>query len=136
MKRSRLVPLSPAQREIMDIIWDRGEMTATEVRNILAKRRSVARNTVRTIIMRMENKGWLTHRDVGRTFLYSAVLPREATIGQRVVEVVDTVCGGSAKTLMTALLDYRGLTKTEVVGIRAMINQPKRKKAGGRKRKI
>ena len=52
----------------------------------------------------MEEKGWITHREEGRTFLYSAAQPRQATIGQRVGEVVETVCGGSAETLVTVLL--------------------------------
>jgi len=134
MNKARLVPLSPAQREIMDIIWDTGEVTASQVRKVLCGRRKVARNTVRTIIMRMELKGWLKHRVVGRTFIYTAILPKKATIGQRVVEIVDTVCDGSAETLMTALLEYRGLSKQEADRIRTMISQAKRKKAGKRKK--
>src|SRR5690348_15818790 len=109
-ERSRGLPeLTPAQGEIMEIIWQRGELSASEVRRVLSKRRRVARNTVRTLLERMEEKGWITHREEGRTFLYEAAQPRQATIGQKVREVVETVCGGSAEALVSALLDYRGL---------------------------
>ena len=87
--------LTPAQREIMEIIWERGELSASEVRRILSQTRPVARNTVRTLIERMEEKGWITHRPDGRTFLYSAAQQRNVRIGQKVREVIETVCGGS-----------------------------------------
>ena len=125
-RRTRLPDLSPAQREIMEIIWQQGEVTASAVRKLLAAKRKVARNTVRTLLERMEEKGWLTHRTEGRTFLYSAAQPRDATIGQRVADVVDHVCGGSPETLVTALLDYRGLSAGELSRIRAMLDDAKK----------
>jgi predicted transcriptional regulator len=88
---------------------------------VLARARPVARNTVRTLLERMEEKGWITHREDGRTFLYSAAQPRQATIGQKVQQVIETVCGGSAEALVTALLDYRGLSPGELHRIRHML---------------
>ncbi len=120
-KRIELPELTPAQGEIMDIVWELGEVSASEVRRALARTRAVARNTVRTLLERMEEKGWITHREDGRTFLYSAAQPRQATIGQKVQEVVETVCGDSAEALVTALLDYRGLSSGELDRIRQML---------------
>src|SRR5205085_3338977 len=102
-KRSNLPDLSPAQREIMEIVWDRGEVTALDVRRILSRTRKVARNTVRTVLERMEDKGWLKHTAEGRTFLYRAARPRNDTVGQKVHEIVETICGGSPETLVSAL---------------------------------
>jgi BlaI family penicillinase repressor len=53
--------LSPAQREIMDLVWAQGEVTASELRALLPQDRDLARNTVRTMLERMEVKGWLQH---------------------------------------------------------------------------
>jgi BlaI family penicillinase repressor len=128
-KQSDLPELSPAQREIMEIVWERGEVTATEVRRILARARKVARNTVRTLLERMEDKGWLEHRAEGRTFLYTAARPRHDTVGQKVREIVETVCGGSPEALVNALLDYRGLRPDELKRIRQILDQAKASKA-------
>jgi BlaI family transcriptional regulator, penicillinase repressor len=125
-------PLSPAQKEIMEIVWEKGEVAAIEVRQLLADGRELARETVRTVLERMEEKGWLKHRVVGRTFFYSAVVPREATAGQKVIELIDTVCGGSPERLMTALLDYRGLSAEEAARIEALIKRARDKKPGRR----
>lgn len=131
-KAQTLPPLSESQREIMEIIWDLGEATVSDVRDVLLRRRSVARNTVRTLIERMEEKGWLTHRHEERTYFYSAALPRDVLVGQKVVQVIDQVCGGSPETLMAALLDYRGMSTAELERVRKMLSDATaaRKKRG------
>lgn len=121
--RRALPSLSQAQREIMEIVWDRGEVSAIEVREILSTKRDLAKNTVRTLLERMEAKGWLKHREDGRTFFYAAAQPREASIGQKVREIVETVCGGSPEALVAALLDYRGLRADELKRIRQLLDQ-------------
>jgi BlaI family penicillinase repressor len=125
-------PLSTAQKEVMEIIWEKGEVAAVEVRGLLADGRELARETVRTVLQRMEEKGWIKHRVVGRTFFYSAVVPRDATAGQRVIELIDTLCGGSPERLMTALLDYRGLSAEEADRIETLIQQARGKTPGQR----
>ena len=128
MSKMPSTSLPPAQREIMEIVWDKGEVAAIEVRDIIAERRPVARETVRTILQRMEAKGWVKHRVVGRTHFYSAAMPREATVGHKVVELIDTICGGSPERLVTALLDFRGLSKAESERIQQLIENAKKKK--------
>jgi len=123
MKRLDLPDLSPAQRQIMEIVWERGEVTANQVRRLLSQKKNVARNTVRTLLERMEDKGWLTHSAQGRTFLYRAARPRHESIGQKVREIVETVCGGSPETLVAALLDYRGLRTGELKRIRQLLDE-------------
>lgn len=123
-----LAPLSPAQQELMEIVWQRGEVSASEVGRILAPRRRLARNTVKTLLLRMEEKGWLTHREDGRAHRYRPAVPRQVTIGKKVVELIDTLCGGSPEALMTALLDHRGLTDAEAKRIREMLDAARRGK--------
>lgn len=122
-QRRKLLDLSPAQREIMESIWTHGELSVSQTRAILSEERDVARNTVRTLLERMVEKGWLKYREDGRTYLYSAAVPRQTSIGERVIEVVDHVCGGSPEAMVTALLDYRGLTKEELSRIRQMLDK-------------
>jgi BlaI family penicillinase repressor len=121
--RRELPELTPAQGEIMEIVWDREEVSASEVRRILSRTREVARNTVRTLLERIEEKGWIKHREEGRTFLYSAAQPRQVTVGQKVQTLIETMCAGSPETLVTALLDYRGLSADELQRIRQMLSQ-------------
>ncbi len=120
---SELPELSPAQVEIMEIVWERVEVSAREVRDALAPTRPVSRNTVRTLLERMEQKGWLRHRVEGRTFLYSAACPRQESIRHKVRQIVETLCGGSPATLVAALLDDEGLDDAEIQRIRKLLNR-------------
>ena len=83
----------------------------------------------------MEEKGWLTHRVIGRTHFYSAVVPRDVSLGERVVEMIDNACGGSAEKLMVALMEYRGLSDEEVTRIRAMLEDAEQTRPSKRRRK-
>ena len=116
-----MVLVPHGERQVMEVVWERGEVTAKEAREAL--QREVARNTVRTLLERMEEKGWVTHREIGRAYLYRAARPREESIGRKVREIVDTVCGGSAESLVAALLDYRGLRPGELQRIRKMLEE-------------
>jgi BlaI family penicillinase repressor len=118
-------PLSRAEREIMELIWDRTEAGVLEITEVINKQRPVARNTVRTLMERMKEKGWLTHRVEGRSFVYAATVPREESLGQRVLDMVDKACGGNPEKLMMALLQYRGLSDEESKRIRTMLDEAK-----------
>jgi predicted transcriptional regulator len=123
MAKSGLPPLTAAQREIMEFVWARGEVTVSQIREALAGRRALARNTVQTMMARLEDKGWLRHREDGRTFVYSANVPRKVSLGARVAQMVDRLFAGSPEDMVTALIEYRGLTGEEAGRIRAMIEQ-------------
>ncbi len=116
-------PLSRSEREIMELVWDKTEAGVLEITKVINRQRPVARNTVRTLMERMKEKGWLTHRVEGRSFVYAATVPREESLGQRVLDMVDKACGGNPEKLMMALLQYRGLSDEESKRIRTMLDE-------------
>ncbi len=134
MAKADSSPLTDAQREIMEIVWERGEVTVSEVRNALAARRELARNTVQTMIVRLEEKGWLKHREEGRTFVYSADRPRRVSLGAKVAQMVDRLFAGSPEEMVTALIEYRGLSPDEAERIRDMIDEADTKQKRSTKR--
>ena len=115
--------LIKAQREIMEIVWAAGEVTVTEVRDALAKKRDLARNTIQTMMVRLDERGWLKHREQGRTFVYSAARPKTVSLGAKVSQMVDRLFAGSPENLVNALIEYRGLSADESERIRLMIEQ-------------
>jgi BlaI family penicillinase repressor len=125
--RKHLV-VSKAQLEIMNVVWDRGEATVAEVWDVLSQRRHVARNTVQTLMRRLEEKGWLRHRAVGNTFVYSAAVERAGTLQQIVSSLVDLAFAGSAEGLIMALLDGRGVTEQEARRIRSLVDSARKGK--------
>jgi predicted transcriptional regulator len=116
-------PLSEAQLEIMQIVWQHDEITVSDVWQAIAARRSVARNTVLTVMDRLEKRGWLSKRSVGNTHLYQATASERVTLGQAVRRFVDSTFGGSADALVMALLDGGGVSREEAARIRKRIDK-------------
>lgn len=135
MANQDMTPLTQAQREIMEVVWDEEEVTVTQVRDELGKRREVARNTIQTMIVRLEERGWLKHRVEGRTFWYSANRPRTASLGAKVAQMVDRLFAGSPEEMVTALMEYRGLSTDEADRIRKMIDAAETKSSKKANRK-
>jgi BlaI family transcriptional regulator, penicillinase repressor len=127
-----LPALSEAQIEIMNVVWDRGEVTVAEVWKALASRRTVARNTVLTMMERLQERGWLHCESGDRAFRYRAAVPREAVQGMMVRRLLDSAFNGSAEGLAMALLDGRGLTDDEAKRIRDLIGRAEQRRAEGK----
>ena len=126
---NRLPPLSEAQLEIMNVVWDRGEVSVGEVWAVLSEQRSVARNTVQTVMTRLGEKGWLKHRKQGRAFLFRASVARDSTLRVLVDRLVETAFSGSAEGLVLAMLEGRGLSDEEAVRIRNLINDARKERS-------
>lgn len=110
----------------MELIWDSSGISATEIRAQLDKKgRTLTRNTIRTMLMRMEEKGWVKHRLEGRTYCYQACHPRSTSVGRKVKELVDRLCGGKPQLLVNALLEEGNLTSKELDEIRALLENAK-----------
>ena len=124
--------MSEAQREIMEIFWQRGEAGVGEVWRTLVKRRQVARNTILTLITRLADKGWLVPRREGNAFRYTPAFPKQRSQAEEIRRLVDTVFDGSAECLVMTLLEGGGLSPDEAERIREMILAAQRK---GRKGK-
>jgi BlaI family transcriptional regulator, penicillinase repressor len=126
----KLPVLSEVQLEIMHVVWDGGEVTVTDVWTVLSQRRQVTRNTVLTLMDRLEKKGWLQRRAQGQTHYYTAAAARASTLGSVVRRLVDGAFAGSAEGLVLALLEGRGVSDEEAKRIRQLIDNTQ-----GRKKK-
>jgi len=115
--------LSPGQIEVMNIVWERGMATVGEVWSALSEQRKIARNTVQTVISRLEEKGWLGHEDNGGAFRYYPRQRRDSTLHTMVANLVDTAFAGSADSLVMALIDGRGISDAEASRIREIIER-------------
>jgi len=101
--RNTRPPLGDLEHELLTILWKHGEMTATAVRRHVA--RKLKDPTIRTVLRRLEEKGYVTHSVVSGTFIYHARKSAEATAATAVRGIVDRFCGGSLERVLEALVD-------------------------------
>jgi len=98
----------------MDHIWQHGPATAEDCRESLATSRPMKDSTIRTVLRRLEEKGYLTHDVEGRTFIYRASDARENVAVRAVKNIIDRFCGGSAEQLLLGMVDNEVLDRKQL----------------------
>jgi predicted transcriptional regulator len=118
--------LSRREREMMDVIYRRGEATAAQVREGLAEPPSDS--AVRTILRILEGKGHLTHRREGNRFVFSPTTPPGKARRSALRRVVDTFFADEPEEAFEALLDVSGrdLSEKELDRLSALIDKARK----------
>ncbi len=122
-KKTRQRNLSDVEQMVMDHIWAAGAVTAEDVREALAARHAMKDSTVRTVLRRLEEKGFLRHKVEGRTFLYRATHARQNIAARAVRHIVDRFCGGSVEQLLVGMVENEVLQPDELERLARKIAQ-------------
>jgi BlaI family transcriptional regulator, penicillinase repressor len=113
--------LSTAQLELMNILWEKGEATVTDIWSSLPKSRPLARTTVMTVLSRLAGKGILSRLKEKNEIVYRPAVPKDAVLGNLLTRLVDTAFAGSAANLVMTLVDARGISSKEATHLRKII---------------
>jgi predicted transcriptional regulator len=89
-----------------------GEATAEQVREDLG--RPLKDSTIRTVLRRLEEKGYLAHSVENRTFVYQPAESRQRVAGRAVQRIVDWFCDGSVEALLVGMVDSEVLDRAEL----------------------
>ena len=121
----RMSDLGELEREVMQLVWDGGDVTADAVRTRLD--RKPKESTVRTVLRRLEDKGYVTHAVSGRTFVFRAVASRGDVAARAVKHIVDWFCNGSLDEVLVGMADARMLDSRTLQMLRKRIANAKAK---------
>ena len=113
-KQPRPRNLGEVEQSVMDYVWSHGPSTAEECREALASSRPMKDSTIRTVLRRLEEKGYLTHTIEGRTFVYQASDARQNVAVRAVKGIIDRFCGGSAEMLVLGMVDNAVLNRKQL----------------------
>ena len=123
MARSNL-PLSPLEHEVMAILWRLGSATAAQVVEALPK--PLTNATVRTLLRRLEAKGYVRHRVEGRVFVYAPRVAETQAATGAVRRIVQRFFGGSTSKLLAGLVDEGLIDPAEVRRLSRRLKRTKR----------
>ena len=107
-------PLSELEHLVMDVLWKRSQSTAEDVREALAERHPMKDSTARTILKRLEEKGYIKHQVEGRTNVYKASEPQRSLAMSAVQQIIERLFGGSVEQLIVGMVDYELLDEEEL----------------------
>jgi len=107
--------------DIMNVLWDVGGATATEVQARLAD--DLAYNTVLTMLRILEEKGFVRHEEQGRAFRYLPRVARKTAKTSAVKRLVQKLFDGEARLLATELMSSRSLSDSDLRELRALLDE-------------
>jgi len=99
---------------LLDILWRQGPATAETIREALPENKPLADSTVRTLLRRLEDKGYVSHVEEGRAYLYSAAEKPRSVAVRALRQLLDRFCGGSVEELVTGMVEHEVIAPAEL----------------------
>lgn len=129
MRNSKSPAKAPSALEqlVIEFLWANGPSNAGQVREGLMKRHAMKEATARTILRRLESKGYATHTERGRTYIYSAVHP-ESLAMRTIRQVIDRFWGGSAQALVAGMVEHEVMDPGELRALSKKVERLQRRK--------
>jgi predicted transcriptional regulator len=121
----------------MRVLWERRTATADEVRTALVAEQPLKDSTVRTILRRLEAKGYASHESDGRTYVYSPRIESRNVAADAVRSIIDRFCEGSLETLLMGMVDGELVSPQKLKQLADRINRAEaaEKRKGSTKRR-
>jgi BlaI family penicillinase repressor len=108
-------PLTELENEVMKAVWKQAEpVTVETVHESVSRRRDLKETTTRTLLRRLEQKGYLKHQAAGRAYVYEAVEPARSLAARAVRQIIDRFCQGSVEELVSGMVDAKVLSKADL----------------------
>ena len=120
--------LGDLERDVLSVIWRLGETTADQVREELD--RPLKDSTIRTVLRRLEEKGYLAHAVDNRTFIYRPAESPQKVAGRAVQRIVDWFCAGSVEELLVGMVDSKVVSRAELERLARRIGAAKNQEGG------
>lgn len=98
----------------MGVVWESGPCSVEAVHQVVSRKHKLKETSIRTLLRRLEQKGYLSHKVSGRAFLYTAAEPARNLAARAVRQIVDRLCSGSVEELVTGMVNAKVLSKTEL----------------------
>ena len=115
--------LSKAEWVVMNKVWELRKTNVREVCEELTSSQHWAYNTVRTIMERLREKGYLSAKKVGNTFFYRPRVSRRKVAREAVERFADKVFDGAVGPVVSHLIREDKLSRSELEEVRRLLEQ-------------
>lgn len=122
MVKRRPPAISPAETEILRIVWQLGKATVQNVCNKLPAKRKITYATVQTLLRRLEKKGYLKHYTEGKAHVFFAAVKSEDVIKRSVSDFLDRLFGGDPVPLMQYLAEHGKIGADDIESLKELAN--------------
>jgi BlaI family transcriptional regulator, penicillinase repressor len=117
----------------MQAVWDAGACPVEAVYLVVSRKRDLKETSVRTILRRLEQKGYLRHEAQGRAYVYRAAEPARSLAARAVRQIIDRFCKGSVEELVSGMVEAKMLSNREMDRLEEFVRGAKRAEESGAK---
>ncbi len=121
-------PLTDLENDVMQAVWNRGPCAVEAVYQEVSGKRRLKETSVRTILRRLEQKGYLRHEEQGRAYVYRAAEPARSLAARAVRQIIDRFCRGSVEELVSGMVEAKALSKAELDRLEEFVREQKKGK--------
>jgi BlaI family penicillinase repressor len=121
------VKISPAEWEVLNVVWDRAPITAPEVYQSLANEQDWHQKTVNTFLTRLVEKGILHARREGKANVYSPLLTREECVSEESATFLQRVFRGALAPMMLHFVENAELSDEDIAELQKALKQRSKK---------
>jgi BlaI family penicillinase repressor len=122
-------PLTDLENELMRTVWDHGSCSVEAVHQVISRTRSLKEGSTRTLLTRLEQKGYLKHEVKERAYIYTAVEPARSLAARAVRQILDRLCRGSVEELVSGLVESKVLSNTEMDQLERFVRERKARRS-------
>ena len=119
-------PLTELENEVMQVVWNKGPCPVEAVHQVVSRKRNLKETSVRTILRRLEQKGYLRHEEKGRAYVYRATETARSLAARAVRQIIDRLCKGSVEELVSGMVEARVLSKDEMERLEGFVRGHRR----------
>ncbi|SDB40447.1 copper transport repressor, CopY/TcrY family [Streptococcus henryi] len=113
--------ISNAEWEIMRVVWAKGRTTSNEILDILSQKTDWTSSTVKTLLRRLVDKGYLATEKVGKSFVYSALLTESDSINAQADGLFSKFCQRKHVAILEHLLEQTLMTEADIDQLQALL---------------
>ena len=120
-------PLTELENDVMQAVWKIAPCTVESVHEIVSRKHKLKEASTRTLLRRLEKKGYLTHESDGRAYVYRAAEPARNIAARAVKQIIDRFCRGSVEELVSGMVESKVLSERQMAQLEKFVRGRKSK---------
>jgi BlaI family penicillinase repressor len=118
-------PLTDLENDVMQAVWSVAPCTVEAVHQIISRKHKLKETSTRTLLRRLEKKGYLTHESDGRAYVYRAVEPARSLAARAVKQIIDRFCRGSVEELVSGMVEAKVFSEDDMTQMEKVVRANK-----------
>jgi predicted transcriptional regulator len=114
-------PLTDLENDVMQAVWDSAPCTVEAVHHVVSRKHKLKETSTRTLLRRLEKKGYLSHESDGRAYVYRAVEPARSLAARAVKQIIDRFCRGSVEELVSGMVEAKVFSEGEMESLEKFV---------------